>query len=199
MRKSIVLSLIFAFVMLSVVDAEAQRKRRTKKRPSKTERETDKPSFKQKLALDLGFGNPGFIGGGGSSTFNFALKPGVGYIVSSRFSPGVFTKGDFLWVNNGAGEFSLFDYGVGLFAKFKIVESIYLRGEYAFQSYSWNRNTGLINRENFTSPLLGLGYKSVNPGSNWGGIGGEILFHMDADVRNFNNLYEFWIKYDYKF
>jgi len=198
MRKSIVLSLLFAFLFLSVQDADAQRKRRTKKRPSKTEDSRDRAAFKEKLAYELSIGNPGFIGGGGSSQFNFAFKPGVGYLVSSRFSPGIFAKGDFLWINNGNGEFSLFDYGGGIFAKFKIVESFYLRGEYAFNSFAWNRNTGVISRENFTSPLLGAGYRSIQPGSNWA-FGGELLFHLSEDVRTYNNLYEFWIKFDYKF
>lgn len=200
MKKSIVLSLIFAFFFLGLADAEAQRKRRTKKRTSRTEATEDRVSFKDKLAWEIGIGNPNFSSFQGVSTFSMGLKPGLGYIVSSRLSPGIFTKAEYLFQNvQGTDNINLFDYGAGAFLKFKIVESIYLRGEYTFQSYGWDRGNQLIGRADFWEPLIGVGYKQINPGSNWN-LGGEVLFHTKDAVRDYSNsIIEFWIKFDHKF
>lgn len=198
MRQISMITFILAFLFLGFQEAEAQRTRSTSRSSSRTKK-SDKPSFKDNLAYEIGIGNPGFSGQTGNTQIRLGLKPGVGYIVSQRFSPGIFAKTDYLFVNQFGTRFNLFDYGIGAFAKFKIVESIYLRGEYALQSYAFNRTTGNLGRSTFTEFLVGGGYKNVNPGSNWS-WGGELLFHLNEDVRVVaGQIFEFWIKVDYKF
>lgn len=197
--------MVFMAMFIFIDNADAQR-RGTKKRTSKKEteektsntRDTKLSSdFRQKMIGEIGFGNPTFFGGGGASQFNIALKPGIGYKFVDRVAAGVFIKGDYTFANLGGQEFSLFDYGAGLFAKFLVIDAIYLRAEGVYQNYSYDRRTGVVLRDDFIEPMLGLGYRS---GFGTWKFGGEILFHMDRDVRDYaGQIYEFWLKLDYNF
>jgi len=197
MKKYISYLLVLVILVMFAEDATAQRKKRRKSREKEEAREEFSKPWKDNMIYEIGFGNPSFIGGSGSSQFNIALKPGVGYKFHDRIAAGAFGKWDYLFVNQFGQEFSLHDYGVGLFTKFKIVEAFYLRGEYALQSYSYDRRTGFENRENFLEPLIGAGYRS---GVGKWVFGGEVLFHLSRDVRNYaGQVIEFWIKIDYNF
>lgn len=195
---------LILFAMLFFVDDANAQRRGTKKRTSRETEEKknnrlgkSKSDIREKLTYEIGFGNPTFFGGGGQSQFNIALKPGVGYKLVDRVATGVFIKGDYTFANLGGQEFSLLDYGAGVFAKFKIVEAVYVRAEGTYQNYSYDRRLGITNRAGFLEPLLGLGYRSGV--TDWV-FGGEILFHMDKDVRDYaGQVYEFWLKIDYKF
>jgi len=195
--------LILVAMLFFVDDANAQR-RGTKKRKSRESEEVkdqrlkkSQSDFREKLTYEIGFGNPTFFGGGGRSQFNIALKPGIGYKLVDKVATGVFIKGDYLFATVNGQEFSLLDYGAGVFAKFKIIDAIYVRAEGVYQNYSYDRTLGIVSRTGFLEPMLGLGYRSGF--GDWV-FGGEILFHMDKSVRTFTNqVYEFWIKFDYKF
>jgi hypothetical protein len=206
-KKCFSFVLVFLLVGLSINEADAQR-RGTKKRTSKTEKAEDSRSssrskdvgldWKQNLVYEIGFGNPTFFGGGGQSQFNIALKPGVGYKIVDRVAAGVFIKGDYTFANLGGNEFSLLDYGAGLFAKFRVIDAIYIRAEGTYQNYSFDRRLNILNRGDFIEPLIGAGYRSSN-GGPWA-FGGELLFHMNREVRDFaGQVFEFWIKLDYNF
>lgn len=196
MKNCISFLLVFFILIIFVEDAQAQRKKRRKSR-EKEELKEPKPSFSQNMIYEIGFGNPSFIGGNGSSQFNIALKPAVGYKLHSRIGTGVFVKWDYLFANIFGDEFSLHDFGTGVFAKFKIVDAFYLRGEYAYQSYAYNRQSNIIDRTNLYEPLVGAGYKS---GIGTWVFGGELLFHLNKEVRDTaGQVYEFWLKIDYNF
>ena len=196
--------LLILFAMLFVADDANAQRRGTKKRKSRESEEVKdqrlsrtQSDFREKLTYEIGFGNPTFFGGGGQSQFNIALKPGVGYKLVDRVATGIFIKGDYTFANLGGQEFSLLDYGAGVFAKFKIVDAVYVRAEGTYQNYSYDRSLGITNRAGFLEPLLGAGYRSGF--GDWV-FGAEILFHMDRDVRTYaGQVYEFWLKIDYKF
>lgn len=202
-QKYLSFLLILVAMLFFVEDANAQRRGTKKRKSREAEEQKDerlnrgRPDFKEKLNYEIGFGNPTFFGGGGASQFNIALKPGVGYKLVDRVSTGLFVKADYTFANLGGQEFSLLDYGAGLFAKFKIIDAIYVRAEGTYQNYSYDRQFGITNRAGFIEPLLGLGYLSGY--GDWV-FGGEILFHMDKEVRTYaGQVYEFWLKLDYKF
>lgn len=178
-------------------DASAQRKKRRKSREKEEVKDEMRKPFSQNMLYEIGFGNPSFLGGGGSSQFNIALKPAVGYKFGNRLGAGIFGKWDYLFVNQNGQEFSLHDYGVGAFTKFKIVDAFYLRAEYALQSYAYDRRSGVEIRENFLEPLIGAGYRS---GFGTWVFGGEVMFHLNKDVRDYAaQVIEFWLKIDYNF
>jgi len=192
MKKFSVLSLIFIFCLLSVTEAEAQRKKRKRPRDRDRTEEYSQSNFKENLIYEIGFGNPTFFSGGGGSQFNMALKPAAGYKFTDRLASGIFIKGDLVFVNSFGVENTFLDYGTGIFAKFKVIEALYLRGEYAYQNYD-----STAGRFDFTEPLLGLGYRQ---GAGKWTFNLELLFHMDRDVRDFTGqVYEFWLQAGYNF
>lgn len=196
MRHLGILSLVFVFLLLSTSDLDAQRKK--KKRPSKDRDRTEdinRTDFRDKLIYDIGFGNPSFFSGGGGSQFNMALKPGVGYKITNALAAGVFVKADLIFYNSGGFEETLIDYGTGVFAKFKVIDALYLRGEYAYQSYEISAFNG-GGRFKKSEPLLGLGYRQ---GQGKWTFNLELLFHMDREIRDRVQVYEFWLQAGYNF
>ena len=144
---------------------------------------------------EIGFGNPTFFAGGGGSQFNMAIKPGAGYKLSDRLAAGIFAKADLIFYNSGGFEETLIDYGTGIFTKFKVIDALYLRGEYAYQSYEISAFQG-GGRFNKAEPLLGLGY--LQGQGKWT-FNLELLFHMDREIRDRVQIYEFWLQASYNF
>jgi len=201
MRHLGILSLVFVFLLLSTSDLDAQRKK--KKRPSKDKDRTEdinRTNFKDNLIYEIGFGNPTFFSGGGGSQFNMALKPGVGYKFTNSLAAGVFVKADLVFVNFGGQEATYIDYATGIFSKFKIIDALYIRGEFAYQSYENYSNLPnypiLTGRFKKAEPLLGLGYRQGQ--GNWT-FNLELLFHMDREIRDRVQVYEFWLQAGYNF
>lgn len=199
MKKFLSYMLVLVIMVMCAEDATAQRKKRRKSREKEEARDEFKKPWKQNMVYEIGFGNPSFLGGGGSSQFNIALKPGAGYKFNERLSAGGFVKWNYWFVNNFGNSENLHEYGVGAFARFKIIEALYLRGEYAFASYPFGitPTSVIYERENFLEPLAGLGYRSGF--GDWV-FGGEALFHFNGNLRTYTNqALEFWLKVDYNF
>ena len=89
MKNYISFLLVLFMLLVFAEDAQAQRKKRRKSR-EKEELKEPGLSFKDKMIYEIGFGNPSFIGGNGSSQFNIALKPAAGYKLHPRIGVGVF-------------------------------------------------------------------------------------------------------------
>ncbi len=193
-RSTILILLLFSFL---ASDLTAQKKKRRKSREDRNRPEQVKPSFKDNLVYEINFGNPSFFGAGGSSSFNLALKPAVAYQLAKPVAAGVFVKGDYLFARIGTEEFSLLDYGFGTYAKFRLLDFLHLRAEYNYVSYSYDRVSRAVIREGFFEPLLGAGYRQGN--GPWY-FGGEVLFHLKEDVREYSGqVVELWIQASYKF
>lgn len=201
-KKYISFLFVFIIMLFFIEDSYAQKRGKKKRRTDRTEQnqgreEVDPSSLKEKLAYEIGFGNPTFFGSGGQSQFNLALKPGVAYKIASPVTAGVYIKADYTFANFNGQEFSLLDYGTGIFTRLKIVDVIYARAELAYQNYSYDRFSGALLRKGFVEPMAGLGY---TPGLGDWQIGGELLIHLSKDVRDYaGQVYEFWIKANYRF
>lgn len=205
-----ILSLSLLFILTINTDMQAQSKKR-KKRVVKTEsttrnsRLTDddeititKP-WKERLTYEIGVGNISFFGGGSSNQFNIAFKPSVGYKIFDRLAAGVYLKGDYLFVNTNNEDFSLFDYGAGIYSRFRIIEALYLKGEFGYQSYAYERVAAniIIIQKSFLVPMIGAGYSS---GFGKWKYGFEVLFNLNNDARDYSSkLIEYWLKFDYNF
>lgn len=197
MKKFLSYLMVVVMLIMFVEDATAQRKKRRKSRDREEAKEEITKPFSENMVYEIGFGNPSFLGGGGSSQFNIALKPAVGYKFHNRVAGGAFVKWDYLFANINGQEFNLHDLGAGIFGRLKIVDAIYFRAEYAWQSYSYDRISGVQTRANFLEPLIGAGYRS---GYGKWVFGGEIMFHLNKNVRDYSQqVIEFWLKLDYNF
>lgn len=194
------------FILAGSMEANAQKKR--KKRTTNDETETVRSSrnddeyvdvkpWKEKIVWEIGLGNVGFFGGGTSNQFNLAVKPSVGYKLFDILTTGVFVKLDYLFVNRINEDYSLFDYGIGGYTRIKVIEPIYLKAEYGFQSYAFERGAPGLIRSNFFVPLVGGGYTS---GFGKWKYGFEVLFNLNNEARDYSSAaVEYWIKFDYNF
>jgi len=141
--------------MLSYVNDSFSQRRSSRSRT--TDRDRDRgtentSSFKDNLAYDLFVGTLGFNGG-----FSASAKGGVGYKPVDIVTVGGGAKFLYQFVNRfGTDDFSSFSYALFPYARVKLGESFYLKGEYNFFSF----DTGFPNadRINFTFPMVGGGY-----------------------------------------
>jgi len=188
MRYLATFSLIFIFLLTGIQEVEAQKKRR--KRPSDRDRQekVDKPSFTDKLYYEFKFGNIGL-----GSTFQIASKPTIGYSFTNRLSANLSFKNRYIFENfQNAPDRSFFDYGFGPGARFKITETIYLGGEYLYNSIDLNSS-----RINTWGTGIGGGYFS---GQGPWTFGIEIMFQLNDTIRNAENVVgDYWIGFSYNF
>lgn len=107
----------------------------------------------------------GFSGGNVQSQFQFALSPMVGYKLTPEFSigPRVSLEYNHIRVATGANtseKFNLWDFGVGVFARYKIFNPFFLHAEYQLESRAnpvLNGDNVRVSRDNF---FVGGGYSS---------------------------------------
>ena len=106
------------------------------------------------------------------------IKPFEGF---DNFAVGVGTKFQYAFFNNfgTANDESQFNYGAYPFARFKITEEVYIKGEYNFFSRDLGQNSDRIN---FNFPLIGAGY--VQGFDRWK-FGFELLLLLpDNEISN---------------
>jgi len=183
MRKSIKIQSIILFMLLlliSVTEVDAQRKRGTKKRPSKTERVENNRPFADRLWYGS---NVNFQLGTGY--FLFGINPMVGYKFTDWLSAGPLVIANYSHQKFNSGityNLKSFDYGVGLFARAKFLEQFFFQAEYDYTSvalpdYNDNGNLQidpddpndiLTTREPLSEFFLGLGYHVSNGAKSWG-------------------------------
>ncbi len=188
MNRVLTSVLLFSMMIFFSTEMEAQRKsrKRSSDRSTRTERtssrtnsdDTETISLRDRLAYDIHIGNIGFNQG-----FNISLKSAVGYKVSERFTVGLGGKMFYLFRNSfgQSQDVSLLTYAGYVYPRFKISESIYIKGEYNLYSIDYGSNADRINT---SIPMIGGGY--VSGFGPWK-FGIEILF-LPID-RNRDELY----------
>jgi len=164
MKRIIGTTLLIIFACCMASDMSAQRKSR--KRTNRTERstrtdrsrsetnrdDTETISIRDRMAYDILIGNIG-LGQG----FSLSGKVGAGYKVIERITGGLGAKFYYFYQNlNGPNNISTFSYGLFPYARFKITEQIYFKGEYVY--YTIDGGNG-DNAKPFV-PFLGGGYSS---------------------------------------
>jgi len=195
-KTYVIISLFFALFMFDAIDSDAQRRTRTRERTRERDRSADEDVLQNKIWYGFNLGNFGFSNGG----FSFSGKANVGYKIKDPFSAGLTSKFfyDVITIQN-ASDISLISYGLGAFARVKLIEGIFLHGEYNFSSYdNDNRLQFGGDRGSFTYPMVGGGYESGY--GDWT-FGLMILFHIQEDVRELSatDFGEYWISFSYKF
>lgn len=121
---------------------------------------------------DLWFGggiNLGFSSDSYNSIFGFGISPMAGYKINSFFSVGPRVSLDYTTakysIGNGVYKYNSFDYGLGVFARFKFLETFFVHLEYSQLNETYA--TGYIVNNELEKyrqwrdiALLGLGYNS---------------------------------------
>jgi len=142
MKKFLLFSLLTVFMMTAFsFDADAQRrrkKRKKKKKKPKTEQKSDyfdDSGFVHNLWYGADFEVPRFIGGQGQTIITLGLSPMVGYKFTDNFSlgPKLYLNNYHVKYANGAQDdikFNSFNYGAGIFARYKILDSYFIHAEF---------------------------------------------------------------------
>lgn len=210
MKFYYITSLIIIFSLGVFTDASAQRKVGTKKRESKTTETVDPPvtqterntattkdsktesdPFFSRLNSDIKVGNVGFS----NNIFSISLKANSGYKLTDNISAGLAVKYGIQAFNfpGQAQDFSIHDFGAGVYARVKILQQFYLQLEYDLNNIPLieNNMVFLDIRETIAAPYFGGGY--LQGWGNWK-FGAEVLFIINGDMRDYRNSFvEYWI------
>lgn len=189
-------------MILLSTEMDAQRKSRTRSsdRSTRTERtssrtnaeeDTETISLRDRMSYDILMGNIGL-----GSGFSLSGKVGAGYKLIERLTTGGGVKFYYFYQNGiNAPNTSSFSYGVYPYARFKISEQIYLKGEYVY----YNIDGGNGDNAKPFIPFLGGGYTS---GFGPWKFGIELLLIVkDSDRDNYfrGDLFEYTIGATYNF
>ena len=201
MKRIIIGFLLFSvsFLISNDIDAQRRSSKRSSDRSSRTERttsrsndaDTERIGIKDRLAYDILLGNISL-----GSGFQLSGKVAAGYKPIERITAGGGLKFFYAFQNlQGPNNFSSFSYGIYPYARFKITESIYVKGEYAYFVIDGG------NGDNITPwiPFLGGGYTS---GFGPWKFGLELLLIVkDSDRDNFfrGDLFEYTFGATYNF
>ncbi len=193
LQKIVQLSTIIFILLLSFsFDAEAQRRGNDRKKDNQTEDYFD----------ESGVGSFRFWYGGGiglnfsGNRFDFSISPMVGYKITPEFSIG--PRAEFSYTNvrlrdfsNNVEKFNFFNYGIGVFSRYKILQQFFIHAEYQVESFS-EPNLPRVSRNNF---FAGGGYTSG------GQIGYEIsiLWNLLDDGTSTNVPLDFRAAFTYNF
>jgi len=177
MKRYITTCFIGLFLFAMATDSMAQRRSRTSTRDK--QEKTDKLSIKDKMAYDIFIGTLGFNRG-----FSFSAKFGAGIKPIDSFDQltvGGGTKFSYAFFNEvgTANDESFFSYAFFPYARFRITEQFYLKGEYNFYSRDLGSNPNADDRFNFSFPMVGGGY--VQGFEEWR-FGFEVLLLLGDSV-----------------
>lgn len=176
--------LIVATILMFSLDASAQNRKKRKRpteRPDDSRKEKEITPFKDNLIYEIKFGNIAL----GQST-SIAFKPAVSYPLTDRISAGLAGKYQFTFFNFQAPMDDEFfsDYGLGLFARGRIIEFIHLQVEYDlnwYQNFIFENNEFNKFFEFFPGLLVGGGY---NSGFGDWTYGLDVLFMATNSLRD---------------
>jgi len=188
MKRIIPMLLVAVFVIMSTMDAEAQRKR--KRRTAEKERREDPFNKTGQLYHEIKFGNI-FVNNG----INLAAGYTVGFSINNFLSVNAGPRMRYTYFNGvGSNNFNLFDWSTIAGVRAKITETIYLQGDYGYF------HTDLDYRSNDDlkkwAPLIGGGY--ITGEGPWK-VGFEAKIHLDSELQDEYNLYEYWFSASYNF
>lgn len=203
MKKIIQLALLLMVVLFAFqIDAYGQR---GGKKKSETDKYFDESgSFAHRLWYGGGF-TLGFTGNNFESIFQVGISPMVGYKLTDEFSVGpraslsyLFYKGE-TFTPAGVQSANLFDYGLGAFARYKIIRSIFLHVEYGFDNearISGYDEEWLIDRRIRNNAFIGGGY---NDGNGVWGYEISLLYNILQDENSLNLPFDFRFGITYNF
>ncbi|MEZ4912304.1 MAG: hypothetical protein R2774_15760 [Saprospiraceae bacterium] len=156
----------------------------------KTREKVEKVSIWTKVNPEIKFGNLGFNNG-----LYVSSKLNAGYKFSERFSGGLGTKLWYSQISVPGDDYSFFDFGGFLYARGKIVESVFLQAEYSSTNFA---ETGFLPKKTITYPTVGIGYYS-NSGRMWR-FGAELFYIFDSLAQDYQNSpVEYWFGATYNF
>jgi hypothetical protein len=179
--------LLAVIICFSSINLNAQNRIQQRK-PSPPKQERNRENDKSEKLIDkIWFG--GNIGLGLSSSqfeslFLIGLSPMVGYKITPQFSVGPRLDVSYTYFGYRTGpdtkeHLNMFSYGIGPFARFKIIESIFIHGEYQIESRAFPLITsGVLTkvRDIQSNLFLGIGY-------NMGGSEFVLLYNFYASNR----------------
>jgi hypothetical protein len=134
------------------------------------------PSVKDKFffggGLGLSFGDVDYV----------EIAPLVGYRFFPKFDAGV--QPFYRWVNDSryAEDVTTDDYGVDLFARYFVMPTIFLQGEYEFLNYEYVLPSFQTERSSTNSFLAGGGFSS--PIGKGAGFFVSILYNFNYDIND---------------
>lgn len=176
-RKQWILLMTGFFIFAFASESFSQRRSSRTRPDSNSERDRDRAeeskSWNDMMAYDVYLGTLGFNGG-----FSASMKGGAGYKPIDRVTAGLGAKFLYQFVNNiGTNDFSSFSYAYFPYARVKIMDQFYIKGEFNFYSF----DTGFDNadRINFNFPMVGGGY--LQGFGKWK-AGFEVLFMLNDRV-----------------
>lgn len=206
------LGICFSLIFTNTADAQNYG-RKKKKKPSKVESvEKTKKSSETFDKIWIGTGLDGI--GIGSSTFEFAISPIVGYKITPKLSAGLRVPVDYTYrkfFDNAGGVYNYnnLDVGLGGFTRMKIVWGLFAHTEYnrlwleqpatvgGGQLVIDPKNPNKILKESFTKDEfnVGIGYNSG------GKVGYEVsvLYDVLEDSNSANLPFSIRVGLNYKF
>ena len=209
MKKIFLLLCLTSFLSVTFIhDTQAQSR---KKKSSRTDEYFDESgNFLSKVwyagGVQLNFGTFILNSGARGNSFVFGLSPMAGYEFFEGFSVG--PRIEFAYQNakiDNFGQdlsFNSFDYGIGIFSRYRFPNGIFIHGEY--QSFSQEVSTGAIigdrlqtSRQIRDNTFIGAGFSSAL-GNLWG-YEISILYNV-AEERTADYLpivYRFGINYKF--
>ena len=191
-----------AFLIVSfALEADAQRDRNRN-------RDRDNRNRTEDYFDESGVGGFRFWYGGGvglnfgssfnTSQFIFSLSPMVGYKITPEFSVGPRVELSYSHIRVGGGNnvsrFNFFDYGVGVFSRYKLFSQFFAHAEYQVENRKFIEGTREF-RESRNNFFLGAGYTSG------GQIGYEvaILWNLIDNGDTINLPIDYRIAFTYNF
>ena len=148
---------------------------------------------------DIHVGNLGFNGG-----FYISGKYAAGYKISDPFTIGLGTKAEYGFVNSiGNDDYSIFNYGLYSFLRYRLSEQFYVKGEYNYFTAQLDRDNN-ADREDVWFPMIGAGYLS---GFGIWKFGFEVMFTVGDftgsprgwQARDIYTFIEYTINFAYNF
>ncbi len=187
-------SLLFAtfFMAFMAISLDSQAQIRTT-RSTKSKKEEDKKSFKDRLwyggGFTLGFNQFNSPVFGNGSLFGVGISPMVGYKIFGPISAGPRLELTFLSLKSaGQKAQGFWNYETGIFVRAKVYRGFFLHGEIGSE-WEQQPDKSYIAYEN---PYFGAGY-------NWGGGGGGTEIAVLYNFRLANDINTTQQPIDYRF
>ncbi len=137
---------------------------------------------KQKKSDKIYYG--GNIGLSFGSYTMIAIRPLVGYKLTPQLSGGAKLSYEYIKDTRYTSTHNASNYGGSLFARYRVVQPVYLHAEYAAMNYQLYNTLGDSNREWVPFLLLGGGYSQQIGSNTW--VNAQILFDV---LQNSNSPY----------
>jgi len=131
---------------------------------------------------------PGNFTFGGSFGFGFgsvnwvSVSPQVGYLFTDRLWSGVTGRLQYTNDTRTSPSFNSFDYGVGVFTRYFVMDRLFAQAEWSWQSYETLDVFGQTGRQSVSSVYLGGGY--TQPLSGATAVLVELLYDVTGNAKS---------------